>query len=332
MQVALVLGGAVLLLVTFLDAITTTLAAGAGGGPITRRVCSASVRLTRHAKAARLRPGVLAYTGPAVVLATGGLWVLGIWAGWTMIFASSPEAVVDAQTNMPATLADRVYYVGFVIFTLGVGDFVPGPGVWRIVTSIATFGGLFLITLAITYLLSVVSAAVGRRHLAESIHLLGSSGSEVAASFWNGREIGSDLAVHVSTLSAQIVRVAQQHLAYPVLHSFHTRDRRASAPYAIAILDEALLLLSVGVGEDVRPDNRRLHPLRRAIEHYVDTVSASVKDRDGAPPLPPLSQLASTGVPVVPDEVFTLSAQDHEPRRRQLHALVRSDCWSWPDR
>lgn len=150
--------------------------------------------------------------------------------------------------------------------------------------------------------------------------------------FWNGREIDSDLAVHVSTLSAQIVRVAQQHLAYPVLHSFHTRDRRASAPYAIAILDDALVLFSVGLGEDARPDNRRVTPLRRAIEHCVDTVSASVKDRDTAPPLPPLSQVASAGVPVVAQEVFTLSAQEHERRRRQLHALVRSDCWSWPDR
>lgn len=152
MQVALVLGGAVLLLVAFLDAIETMLAPEAGGGPVTRRVCSASVQLMRRGTPARLRPGMRAYSGPAVLLFTGILWVLGMWAGWTMISASDPEAVVDAQTNVPATVADRVYFVAFVIFTLGVGDFVPGPGSWRIATSIATFGGLFLITLTITYL------------------------------------------------------------------------------------------------------------------------------------------------------------------------------------
>lgn len=101
--------------------------------------------------------------------------------------------------------------------------------------------------------------------------------------FWNGKQISSDLAAQVSSLSSQIVRISQQHLAYPMLHAFRSRDHRASAPHAIAVLDDALLLLSVGVCEDVRPEAQRLIPLRRAVEGYVNTVNASVKGGDSTP-------------------------------------------------
>ncbi|WP_416139575.1 ion channel [Halomonas sp. HK25] len=115
----------------------------------------------------------LVVTGPATLVLLGVVWVAGLWLGWLLIFSGLPEAVVDSQSGRPASVSELIYYVGFTLSTLGVGDFLPQGAAARLLTSVAAFNGLVLVTLIITYALPVVSAAVARRQLAFSISMLG---------------------------------------------------------------------------------------------------------------------------------------------------------------
>ena len=329
MTVVLIAFGALLVAVAVADAVITTLSAGNGGGPLTSRLARLTWRALRAVVRGRGESRLLSYAGTAVLLVTVLTWVVLLWTGWTLIFASTDAAVVDSTTSAPASVGARVYYAGFVVFTLGVGDFVPGSGTWQIATAAASFLGLFLITLSITYLVSVVSAAVTRRQLARCVHLSGETGADIVLNHWTGEQVSSQFDSLAQTLTAQVLQTTQQHLAYPVLHHFHAADPASSAPRAIAALDDALLLLSEGLDEQARPSSDTLARLRRAIEHYTSTVhSGGHQPQD--PPLPDLSPLRDAGVPVVDDAAFGAAYGAHAGRRQHLDALIRADAWTWP--
>ena len=331
MTFVLIALGAALVALAVADAVVTTLSAGNGGGPLTSRLARLTWTALRALARGRGESRLLSLAGTAVLLVTVLTWVVLLWAGWTLIFASSDTAVVDSTTSAPASVAARVYYAGFVVFTLGVGDFVPGTGAWQIATAAASFLGLFLVTLSITYLVSVVSAAVSRRQLARSVHLSGETGVDIVLSHWDGEQVSSQFDSLAQTLTTQVLQTTQQHLAYPVLHHFHAADKASSAPRALAALDDALLLLSAGLAEQVRPSGDTLARLRRAIEHYTTTVhSGGHQPQD--PPLPSLTPLRDAGVPVLDDAALTRAAAAHAERRGRLDALVRADAWTWPAR
>ena len=325
----LVLVGALLVLLAMTDAVFTTLAAGRGGGPLTQHVGRWTWRLLRAASRHE-NSRLLAHAGMCVLLSTVLTWVLLTWVGWTLVYASSDGAVLDSTTSAPADLAARIYFAGFVIFTLGVGDVVPGAGAWQVVTALASFLGLFLVTLSITYLVSVVSAAVDRRALARDISLSGETGSEVVLLHWAGDAISSTFTSLTQTLSTQVLRISQQHLAYPVLHHFHATEAASSAPRALAVLDDTLLILEAGVPEHVRPAPDVLTRLRRTLEQYAETVTGAASADAPLPPLPDLGLLRGAGIPTVGDAQFALDAELHETRRRRVHELVRADAWPWP--
>ena len=327
-DLVLVLLGLLLVAGGLLDATVTTLAAGQGGGPLTRRLGQWVWRGLRSVARSERSP-VLAYGGMSVLLVTVLTWVVLTWSGWLLVFAGPDRAVVDATTGAPADLAARVYYAGFVVITLGTGDVVPGSGTWQVLSAVAAFLGLFLVTLSITYLVSVVSAAVARRALARSISLSGETGADLVLLHIEPDGVTSQLSSLTQSIESQILQVTQQHLAYPVLHHFHASARTASAPCSLAVLDDALLLLACGLAPEVRPDRDVLTRLRRALEHYAETVGGDAEAHE-LPPLPSLAPLREAGLPTVDDATFAREAQAHDERRRRLARLVSADAWSWP--
>ncbi|TYP88604.1 potassium channel family protein [Blastococcus xanthinilyticus] len=324
----LIVAGVLLVLAVYGDALATTLTVG-GAGPLTRTVLARLWRLLLGLHRPDSSSKLLTGAGAGLLFTTVLLWVAGIWAGWTLVFAGS-DTVVDAQTSLPAGFADVAYYAGFTVFTLGVGDFTASDPAGRFVTALASFGGLFLITLAITYLLSVIGAVVERRAIAVRINALGRSSGEIVAKGWNGSSFSSAFVQQLVALTGQLSTTAEQHLAYPVLHYFRSGQPNTAAPVAVGRLDDAMLLLRAGVAPDARPDDSAVDPVRDVIARYLETASAtSTAAPAGTPPAPDLAALRAAGIPAVTDEEFARAAEDEEPRRRLLHQLVKSNGWSW---
>jgi hypothetical protein len=324
----LALLGVVMLTLGLLDALATTLQVAAGPGLLTGRLLRL---LWRPILVAQQRLGasrLLTVAGAALMVLTFAVWVLLLWGGWALVFASAEGAVVDAQTRTPADLATRVYYAGYTVFTLGIGDYVPGNDFWRVTTAIATLNGLVLVTLGITYLLNVVGAVVARRQAATRIAALGHTPAEIVDQGWTGSEFSSAFVQHLVGLADSISGLAEQHLAYPVLRYFHAAAPAASAPVRLATLDDAMLILTVGLVPNERPTSSTTQPVRRAITRLLDVVPP-ITGLPQPPPLPDLTPLQRRGLPLVDEETFRVAVEAEEQRRVRLRQLVEEDGWTW---
>lgn len=329
-NVALLVLGLAMLLTVVTDALATTLTVRAGAGPLTQRLTASMWRVLLRLHRRDRESSLLGLAGPALLMVTVLVWVGLLWAGWTLVFLSGDRLVIESGTGVAANTAQVVYYVAFTIFTLGVGDYVPAGDGWRVATSVATFSGLFLVTLAITYLVSVVSAVVQRRALAVQVHALGSAAGVIVARGWNGEAFSSAFLQQLTALTGQLATIGEQHLAYPVLHFFHTADRHTSASVAIAALDDAMLVMSAAVAPADRPDDSVVRPVREVISRYVETaVVVGVATDVDAPPDPDLAPVTAAGIPVVSEAALAAAADEQAERRRNLRRLVEGDGWSW---
>lgn len=314
------------------DVTATTLSLGEGTGPLTRRVLSAvwQLLLRVHRRRRVRQPRLLSAAGPLLMAVTVALWVALFWAGWSLIFWGS-GTVANYATGRPGSVADVVYFAGYSVSTLGVGDFVATDPGWRVAASLASFSGLALVTLAITYLFSVMSAVVSRRAVATELHGLGDSAQDIVAGAWDGDRFSPLFTQQLLQLPVRLASVAEQHLAYPVLHYFRSERSSASAPVAIARLDDAMLLLESAVDPRVRPPAQAVRPVRRVIERYVATADSGRRrgSADAPPPEPATDRLAAAGIPLTGPAELRCAAEASARRRARLRQLVEDAGWEW---
>lgn len=327
MQVGALILGLLLIVLVLVDLGWTTVAAGSGAGPLTRRVAQTIWRLALIVHGRRATHAALSLAGVIIVFAVLVMWIALLVAGWSLVFSGFDGAVLDSASRSSADLGDRLYFVGYTVFTLGNGDFMPGSGIWQFATVAATSTGLMMVTLSITYLVPVASAVGHRRSLATHISTLGQSPSDILDLGWNGSDFDS-LSDHLVELTTQFGTARQQHLMYPVVHYFHSGDVQNSAPPNIAHLSQALQLLAHGTAPSARPPRAVYRPLERAIDAFLLTVRDA--GLPSAEPLPPasLEVLRGLGVPVVGESDYLEAVESTHLRRSLLAALLFDDGWS----
>ena len=323
----LIVGGALLLAVVFVDLVWTTFGVSYGSGPLTGAVLRLGWRLAAPLRR-RQAHGCLSTAGVMTVLTTLAAWVMLLWVAWSLVFLASSGSVAD-RVGTPVGGWGRVYFAGYSVFTLGNGEFRPVGAGWQILTVLAALSGLTVVSLAIAYLVLVTSAAAERDAVAVQISLLGETPDEVVAAWWTSPD-RSQFEILLQELAAPIVELTQRHLAYPVLHFFHSRRRRSSPPAAIAVLDDALTLLAVGVSPSVRPSGPGVRNVRRAIDAYLDMVGHRYGGDHAQPPPLSLGELRQQQVPVRDDDPFDNAMGQLAARRRALHGLVASEGFADP--
>lgn len=325
MKTLLLLLGVLIIGAVFVDALWTTVAA-AGGGPLTTRLArglwGAALRLHRRSGRHRL----LALMGPVILMSAILLWIALLWAGYLLVFsagdaAGGAAAVVHASTGAPASFWERVYFTGYTISTLGLGDYVPRGDAWRVATALASLSGLFLVTLSITYLVPVLSAVAAKRQIAALVADLGMTPAAILERAWDD-EGRFALGGALTQLAPMIELHAQRHLAYPVLHFFHSRHAREAVAPRLAALDEALLVIAAAALREGTSVPLPAHVARQAIGGVLKTLdTAFIRESETAPPLDARHE----------DAAALRAAADNEARRRLLLAFVRDDGWTWDD-
>ncbi len=328
MRTAMGCVGTVLICIVLWDVIKTTLLLQ-GAGPLTKRLSGVLWRGCLAITGRLLPREFLSFCGVGILLITIAVWVILYWAGWTLIFSTAEYAVVSAQQEVPATFWQRVYYVGFILITLGVGDFKAGNDLWEILTVLVSISGFFLVTLVITYLLPVVSSTVEQRQFALHVQAMRFSRGALLPSFGKGIET---LAENLQPLTEKVCRLAQQHLAYPVLHFMQPVEARAALPPALAALDESLTLILNG-GRSRPSAVENLLPLRHSLTFYLKTLKSLELPISLAeiPEPPPLLLLSELGLETGDEEDYLRKLGLIEERRRLLKALVVYTGWDWDD-
>ncbi|NJK89968.1 MAG: hypothetical protein HC923_11650 [Myxococcales bacterium] len=235
-----------------------------GAGPITRLWTS---RVWRAALAIHERKrigGLLSYLGPLMLVGTVAFWYFTMAASWAFVFAAPTFIVESSTTGLPAKWPELLHFVGTTLSGVGYGDWIPRMFPWTLLSSISAFSATVVVTASLSYVLSVLSSAVGRKAVAQSIFSLGDSPRELIASLWCGSNLDA-LRDHLMRAAADIDRLAHEHLAFPLLHYFHNVDPEQSPSRAILMLSDAIFLVEQAVDAEerfpsgVRPRRQREH-------------------------------------------------------------------------
>ncbi len=328
MDVVYLILGVIFLGGTTIDLIWTTLWVDGGAGPLTRYLMRSGWNGMRIVSGDS--PRVLRLAGPFMIGITLATWIVLIWFGWACLFASGEEVLISTEGE-PITWASRLYFVGYTMFTLGIGDIIPSGGFWQIVTILVTANGMFFITMSVSYIVSVLGAVTLKRTFASTVTGLGMKSEDVVRRAWNGEEFYG-LNELFSELSSEIGQLTYQHQAYPILHYYHCVGDKYASTIATVILDEALTILTHGIPEEHRPETIHLANARSTIRDYLVHVHASLlPPAEDVPPPPNLDILRASGIPTVSDEEFHAALDDLSHRRRRLLNMIEADAREWPD-
>lgn len=320
--------GVLILFLVLTDLVLTTFAPG-GSGMITDRLRRWIWIFFLWLAGNKGEAKVLNYAGPVTVVAWLLGWLIMIWAGNALIFLSDQDSVIAANSMRSTTWQEKIYFTGYTLSTLGSGEFIPYSTTWQIYSAFISFSGFIFITIALTYLYSVVTNDINRRKVSLKIYHTGSSPQEILLRFWNGRDF-SRLTNDLSTLSEQILQVAQNHMAYPVLHNFHSTQREESLSINIVCLDEALTLLLLYKPKDIAPSLPELYSLRSAITFYLQTLrNAFIHPAQKEPPPPDVYPLLANDLPLEGEPFDKSLNDDLRLRRKLLRGLLNSQGWNW---
>lgn len=333
MHVLLAIGGITVLLAIALDLVWTTVGTH-GGGPISRRLQSAAWRVVQrmHVASGRRHHYALSFVGTGILVLTIAFWICGNWLGWLLLFSADGGSVLDTRTRLPADLGGRAYFTAYAISSMGNGDFTPSTTRWRLATAVASLGGITAVTLAVSFILSVVTAVVARRTLGSSVSDAGGTPSEILRASWHHGSFES-MNHSLLELTNMVQMFAEQHLAYPTIQFFHSESRRTSAPLRLFSLHETVLLLDAGVAEPARLSAATTTALRNAFAAVavVFEEEHSTGPSRELPPPPDLGILRRLGVPTVSDAEFAEAVARAAKTRRGLHSILVNDGWVWDE-
>lgn len=300
-----------------------------GGGIISNFVSKNIWKLLFNLSNKNARSPLLGKAGMIIIVSLFTTWILLIWMGFGLIYLSDPGSVVDTSTEVNSNAVGKFYYVGYSISGLGNGDLKSGNDTWRVLSNVMSLYGTFFITLSISYLLPVLDAVIKKRALSGYIYQLGKNPVEILKNGWNGKDLNI-LNNHLNNLNTMILEHSERHLAYPILHYFHSTQPKYSAPLTLTILDEA-----ISIQKTYKIDNtsNSLHweVLRRSMDSFIEVLGEYDITKELS--YPPFSY--EPGLKYLPinatTEEINLSISKMTQRRKSLHGMVRRDGWQWKD-
>lgn len=265
------LAGVGLLLLLTVDVFLTVFHPQAHGGPFSRRMMSGIWwGLSRVGRVSgRFKNRLLSLAGPMLALLSLFWWGLLMLIAFAFIYADHVDQLVF--TRAPgADWIEAVYFSGTLLSTVGLGDVVAGVGWLRLVSFAESLSGFVLVSVAVTYVVSVYQAHRESTSLAMDIGTL----------FGDDPERGIHRALrHLDRLDSFAHGAAQRlnglvsaYKQYPVLHYFRPPDPRQSVLVQIGILlrfFEQLERRSTLRGDEYLSVNA----LRNALDNFLGEVA-----------------------------------------------------------
>ncbi|TPX72683.1 hypothetical protein SpCBS45565_g00073 [Spizellomyces sp. 'palustris'] len=332
--------GVIIVFITLQDVMLTTLSIRTSG-PITK-VLTRAVGELRHLVRTTVRSQwfahhVMRFFGLLSLIMTIVVWFALIWTGFTFLFSWQDDAVISDTDGRPANIGELIYFTGFCLFTVGMGDLRPNPKykIFEILTTVCSGVGYLLVSVASTYVFMAVQAAAASRVFASKLSWMGGTPNDILICSWNGESFDG----LENLLSGQVRRLcheAQKHKVFPVLFNNHNLEIMSFAPPRIAALDETLTILFWAIPPEKRPDHLTLASIRNGVTLYLEAFNRqhAVRRNVMPPPLPDLDALRRFGIPVRSNEEFAEIMRQNEAltlRRIKLRALVESTSREWAD-
>ena len=318
--------GIVIIIFTITDIIWTTLWVDGGAGVITDNL--STLIWVIMLKLSRVSKNLLKLSGPIILIATLINWIILLWVGWTLVFSSNFDSIINTVNNNTIVWENFIYYAGYSIFTLGSGDYAPSSPFWQILTTIASGSGMLFFTLGASYIISLIGAVIDKRSFASSIMAIGESSEEIVIESWNGENF-SNIDLLLMNLSDSLSPLSIKHKAYPLLHYYHTDKKSEAISVAVSIIDNALSIMYYGVEKEVRPNPILLKKFRNCVQDYLDTLkNTHIEPSDMPLHLPDLNILRKENLPVLEDHLFEMNMKKEEDRRKKILGLLIEEKWN----
>jgi hypothetical protein len=242
------LGVALLLLVAY-DVYATILHASARFGPIGENLNRAVWRVMRALafKLARARRHKLLNTvGPLLLPSLIFIYIVLLILSFALIYyPRMPEHFVVGPEARAAAWSESLYFSGITLTTVGYGDIAPRTASMRLVSMFESAAGFIVISLAITYLLTVYRALERKRATAISLYHQAEEGADVAGflnhHFVDGRFYGLQDTMRSATRDIQ--SLLESHIEHPVIHYFHPVEVYKSLPRILFLLLETCAVI-----------------------------------------------------------------------------------------
>jgi hypothetical protein len=229
----LVAAGALIVAVVGWD-IALTLLHPAARGPLGYRANRGAWRLVRALSRSRRS---LSYAGPLAIAANMLLWVVGLWIGFALVYASGMQ------------FDEALYKSGEALTTVGFGDVEFDPEWLRYVAVFEAAGGLGVFTAAIAYVLSVYPLVTAIRAAALFASLAADAGDTSQA----------------PVLTQRLIESHEHVKRFPVLYYFESGDEGES----MTTLLKAAVAMCVALREE---GESRTVPLERALNRLFDDL------------------------------------------------------------
>lgn len=223
------------------------------------------------------------WIGPSLLLVQVVVWSVLLLAGSSLlIWPSLGHTIVSSKPPTDRGWWTAVYYAGFTLTTLGVGDLVPKSAVMKALTVIGAAVGFSFFTLVLTYAMSIYTALVRRNQFAREIDYRTGRTGRTTEYLWpylrtdHRAELNTDLSQLTSRLAGM---VESQHL-YPALLYFRFRDPQYSLTrmvgfcLEVSTLLRALARVSTDQTDHVtEPADRMWHASRQMLEEIHEHFS-----------------------------------------------------------
>ncbi|MDQ3908246.1 MAG: potassium channel family protein [Acidobacteriota bacterium] len=256
---ALTASGVILLLVVAVDVYSTVLDDRPRVGPLGDVLNRGAWRLTLTAARRLSRQGrhrLLNFVAPLLLPGLIVIYIAMIVAGFALLY--EPRLATQFHTSRdPASLgfSDAIYFSGMTLTTAGDGEVIAGTWTTRLLAVAESATGVALISLTITYVLTVYGALQHKRTLALSFYHQAEEGANVARFiahyFIVEKFVGFDSVLRQGTQNLQ--DVFETHVEHPVLHYFHTVEVYKSLPRALFIMLEACAVIRSCIDAEAYP-------------------------------------------------------------------------------
>ncbi|HEX8846825.1 MAG TPA: potassium channel family protein [Pyrinomonadaceae bacterium] len=230
-----VLGLGVLLLVVY-DVYATILHARGHSGPIGETLNRTVWSIARFLSFRLSRPRrhrLLNVVGPLLMPLLIIIYIAMLIVGFALIYYPRMPANFAVQAEAAASpFMAAIYFSGITLTTVGYGDIAPHTMGMRLTALSESASGFALISLAITYLITVYRALERKRAVALSFYHQAEEGADVGAfikhHFVGGRFYGLETTMRMATRDIQ--GLLESHVEHPVIHYFHPPEVYKSLP------------------------------------------------------------------------------------------------------
>jgi len=273
--------GFVLLALIIFDIYATVLHSSARYGPVGESLNRAVWRVTRAVafKLSRAnRHRLLNMVGPLLLPLLIAVYIVLLIVAFALVYYPHiPGGFTFSVGHPEPGWVDAVYFSGVALTTVGYGDVVPRAAGLRFLALFESASGLVVISLAITYMLTVYAALERKRAVAVSLYHQAGQGADVAGfiahHFVEGRFYG--LRDALRTVMRDLHGLLESHIDHPVIHYFHPVEVYKGTPRVLFLLLETCAVIRTALDREQNQDLRN-YPEVRTLEAGVRHVLAQL--------------------------------------------------------